>query len=155
MSAGVVPPRRHRHRKISADPALGTTGFAGKCCSRQRRRIADLPVVGDGITDDGRHIVTQPPGESQPERHPPKPGDQSLRDELLRHMSGGECLSLGHIDSIIQYDYPTEPPSTRQSRVITAIESLLTEGLVVVGEIVGGTEASVDPWKRSPLQVSD
>ena len=59
-------------------------------------------------------------------------------------MSGGECLSLGHIDSIIQYDYPTEPPSTRQSRVITAIESLLTEGLVVIGEIVGGTEASVD-----------
>jgi hypothetical protein len=64
-------------------------------------------------------------------------------------MSGGECLSLSHIDSIIQYDYSAEPLSTRQSRVMTAVASLFSEGLVVVGAIVGGTGATVDPWKLS------
>ena len=33
--------------------------------------------------------------------------------------------------------------------MITAVASLLTEGLAVVGEIVGGTGATVDPWKLS------
>jgi hypothetical protein len=32
---------------------------------------------------------------------------------------------------------------------MTTIGSLLSEGLVVVGEIVGGTDAYVDPWKVS------
>jgi len=58
-------------------------------------------------------------------------------------------MSLGDIDSRIQYDYRTEPLSTRQSRVIDAVASLLKEGLAVVGEIVGGSDATVDPWKLS------
>jgi hypothetical protein len=64
-------------------------------------------------------------------------------------MSGGECLPLGHIDSVVAYDHPAEPLAARQSRVMTTIGSLLSEGLVVVGEIVGGTDAYVDPWKVS------
>lgn len=32
---------------------------------------------------------------------------------------------------------------------MTAVASLVTEGLAVVGEIVGGTGAHVDPWKLS------
>ena len=64
-------------------------------------------------------------------------------------MSGGEYLSLSHIDSKIQYDYRTEPLSERQARVMTAVVSLLTEGQAVIGEIVGGTGATVDPWKLS------
>ena len=91
--------------------------------------------------------MTEPRDQNAPESHQPRPGEQAFRDELLRDMSGGECLSLSHIDSIIQYDYRTEPLSTRQSRVMTAVASLLTEGLAVVGEIVGGSGATVDPWK--------
>jgi hypothetical protein len=64
-------------------------------------------------------------------------------------MSGGECLPLGHIDSVVAYDHPGEPLAVRQSRVMTTIGSLLSEGLVVVGEIVGGTDAYVDQWKLS------
>ncbi len=58
-------------------------------------------------------------------------------------------MSLGHIDSVVAYDHPAEPLAARQSRVMTTIGSLLTEGLVVVGEIVGGTDAYVDSWKLS------
>jgi hypothetical protein len=62
-------------------------------------------------------------------------------------MAGGESLSLSHIDSVVSYGNSTEPPAARQSRVIAAIESLLTDGLMVVGEIVGGSDEYVDPWK--------
>lgn len=64
-------------------------------------------------------------------------------------MSGGECLSLSHIDSYVSHNYSNEPLAARQSRIITAAASLLTEGLAVVGEIVGGSDEYVDPWKLS------
>ena len=62
-------------------------------------------------------------------------------------MSGGECLSLSHIDSYVSYNYSTESLDSRQSRILAAIESLLTDGLLVVGDIVGGSDEHVDPWK--------
>ena len=93
--------------------------------------------------------MIEPRHDDAPESRQPRPGEQAFRDELLRDMSGGEYLSLSHIDSKIQYDYRTEPLSERQARVMTAVVSLLTEGQAVVGEIVGGTGATVDPWKLS------
>jgi hypothetical protein len=96
---------------------------------------------------EGRPIVTQPPKANDPENLKPGPRDHPLRDQLLRDMSDGECLSLSHIDSVVSYGNSTEPPAARQSRVIAAIESLLTDGLMVVGEIVGGSDEHVDPWK--------
>lgn len=98
---------------------------------------------------EGRHIVTELPDQNSQDSHQPGPGEQSFRDELLRDMAGGEYLSLSDIDSRVQYDHQTEPLASRQSRVISAVASLLTEGLAVVGEIVGGTGATVDPWKLS------
>ncbi len=93
--------------------------------------------------------MIEPRHDDAPESRQPRPGEQAFRDELLRDMSGGEYLSLSHIDSKIQYDYRTEPLSERQARVMTAVVSLLTEGQAVIGEIVGGTGATVDPWKLS------
>jgi hypothetical protein len=61
----------------------------------------------------------------------------------------GDCLSLGHIDSVLAYDFPAEPIATRQERLLTAIRSLLADGLVLVGDIVGGTDAEVRPWSNS------
>jgi hypothetical protein len=94
-------------------------------------------------------VVTKPPDENQPESHRAKPRYRSLREELLRDLSGSECLPLGHIDSVVAYDHPIEPLATRQSRVIAAIESLLTDGLLVIGDIVGASDEYVDPWKLS------
>jgi hypothetical protein len=64
-------------------------------------------------------------------------------------MSGGECLSLSHIDSYVSYNYATESLDSRQSRILAAIESLLTDGLLWVGDIVGGSDERVDPWELS------
>lgn len=92
--------------------------------------------------------MTNPPDEHQPEGRRPKPGDGSLRDELLRDMSGGESVSLSHADSIIEYDYPTEPLSSRQSRVISTIESMLADGLLVIGD-PGYADQPVESWQLS------
>lgn len=98
--------------------------------------------------NEGSHIVTTP-SDDQSESPRARPGDGSLRDQLLHDMSDGECLSLSHIDSFVTYNYSTEPLSARQARVLTTIGSLLTDGLVVVGEIVGGSDERVEPWKLS------
>jgi len=90
--------------------------------------------------------VTEPRDQDAPESPQPRPGEQIFRDELLRDMSGGEMLSLSDIDSIIAYDYRAEPLSTRQSRVITAIKSLLNDGLIVSGD-PGFAGEPVESWQ--------
>src|SRR4051794_2822316 len=94
----------------------------------------------------GRHIVTESRDRNAPDSHQPRTGEQSFRDELLRDMAGGESLSLSHIDSIIAYDYPTELLSARQSRVITAIKSLIDDGLIVIGD-PGFAGEPVESWQ--------
>jgi hypothetical protein len=90
--------------------------------------------------------VTEPCDQNAPDGHQPRSGERSFRDELLRDMSGGESLSLSDIDSIIQYDYRAEPLSTRQSRVVTAIKSLLNDGLIVIGD-PGFAGEPVESWQ--------
>lgn len=92
--------------------------------------------------------MTDLPDQNALEGRPPRRGEHSLRDELLRSMSGGESLSLSHIDSLIEYDYPAEPLPLRQSRVISAIGSLLADGLLVVGD-PGYADEPVESWQLS------
>lgn len=99
--------------------------------------------------------MTEPPEEIQPESPNRGLGDRSLRDQLLRDMSGGECLSLSHIDSYVSYNHSAESLDSRQSRIFVAIESLLNDGLLVVGDIVGASDEHVDPWKLSTKEALD
>ncbi|WP_123029188.1 hypothetical protein [Mycolicibacterium stellerae] len=92
--------------------------------------------------------MTEPRDQNAPDTHQPKASGLALRDEMLRDMSGGESLSLGDIDSIIQYDYSTEPLFSRQSRVISAIASLHADGLLVVGD-PGYADEPVESWNLS------
>jgi hypothetical protein len=97
----------------------------------------------------GQNAMTEPHDESRPESHLTSSGDHSLRQELLRDLSGGECLSLSHVDSVVAYDHPEEPLAVRQLRVMTTVEALVTEGLLMIGDIVGGGNDHVNPWKVS------
>ena len=71
-----------------------------------------------------------------------------LREELLRDMSGGEEISLSDIDSIVSYDFPREPLPWRQWRVVGTIESLLLDGLIVIGD-PGYAGEPVESWQLS------
>lgn len=76
------------------------------------------------------------------------PAARALREQLSRDLLG-DCLSLSHIDSVLASDFPAEPIAARQERLLTTIRSLLADGLLVVGDIVGGTDAEVMPWSSS------
>jgi hypothetical protein len=68
-----------------------------------------------------------------------------LRNQLLRDLVG-ECLSLSHLDSVVAHVYSDDADTVRQARLMATIGSLLTDGLIVVGDIVGGSDERVEPW---------
>jgi hypothetical protein len=75
-----------------------------------------------------------------------------LRTKLLRDLVG-ECLSLSHLDSVVAHVYSDNADTVRQARLMATIGSLLTDGLIVVGDIVGGSDERVEPW-NVPLEES-
>ncbi len=56
---------------------------------------------------------------------------------------------MSHIDFAASQNQPDEALAARQSDVVTTIESMLSAGLLVIGDVVGGTEEYVEPWKLS------
>ena len=74
-----------------------------------------------------------------------------MRDELLRDALG-DCLSLSHVDGIAARTCPNDTLSKQQELVLRVIESLLTDELVVAGDIVGASDERVEPW---PLSVDE
>ena len=72
----------------------------------------------------------------------------ALRGQLLRDASGGECLSLAHVDHVARRMAP-DSLSARQELLMGTVRSLTVDGLMVVGHIVGGSDERVEPWEMS------
>jgi hypothetical protein len=72
----------------------------------------------------------------------------ALRDQLLRDASGGECLSLAHVDHVARRMAP-DSLSARQELLMGTVRSLIVDGLMVVGQIDGGSDERVEPWNTS------
>jgi hypothetical protein len=94
--------------------------------------------------------VTQPPDHAPPGNDEGAPAKNALRGQLLGDLLG-ECLSLSHIDSVVAHLYSDNTDNTRQGRLLATIGALLTDGLIVVGDIVGGSDERVEPW-NVPLE---
>lgn len=77
-----------------------------------------------------------------------------LLDELLQDMSDG-VVPLSNLDSMTAYDYPSAPIAEKQAVVLSAVQSMLESGRVIVGHVVGGSEAYVDPWDLTVVQVME
>ena len=72
----------------------------------------------------------------------------TLREQLLRDSSEGECLSLAHVDHVARRMAP-DSLSARQELLKGTVRSLIDDGLMVVGSIVGGSDERVEPWDMS------
>ena len=72
----------------------------------------------------------------------------ALRDELLRDASGGECLSLAHVDHAARRMMP-DSLTARQKLLMDTVRSLIDDGLMVIGNIDGGSDERVEPWDLS------
>ena len=72
----------------------------------------------------------------------------ALRDQLLRDASGGACLSLANVDHAARRMMP-DSLTARQKLLMSAVRTLIDDGQMVVGHIVGGSDESVEPWDMS------
>jgi hypothetical protein len=71
-----------------------------------------------------------------------------LREQLL--LDGvNDCLPMAHVNSVAAQTCPDEPKSARHDVVLSVIRSLLDDGLMVVGDIVGASDERVEPWRLS------
>jgi hypothetical protein len=71
-----------------------------------------------------------------------------LRDQLLRDALG-DCLPLAHVDHVVAQHGGADSLSARQNLLESTVRSLLEDGLMVVGDIVGGSDERVEPWDMS------
>jgi hypothetical protein len=70
-----------------------------------------------------------------------------LRDQLL-YDAVGDCLPLAHVDSVAGR-MAADSVSTRQDLLMRTVRGLIDDGLMVVGNIVGASDESVEPWNMS------
>jgi hypothetical protein len=71
-----------------------------------------------------------------------------LRDQLLRD-AFGDCLPLAHVDHLVARLGGADSLSGRQDLLESTVRSLIEDGLIVVGDIVGGSDERVEPWELS------
>jgi hypothetical protein len=72
---------------------------------------------------------------------------QRLRDQLLWD-AVGDCLPLAHVDSVARR-MAAESLSARQMLLMGTVRSLIDDGLMVVGDIIGASDERVEPWDMS------
>lgn len=71
-----------------------------------------------------------------------------LREQLL--LDGeSHCLPMSHVNSVIARALPGGPTPARHALILSVVRSLLDDGLVVVGDIVGASDERVEPWDLS------
>jgi hypothetical protein len=85
------------------------------------------------------------------DRHEKTPAPVKLREQLLRDALG-DCVPLAHVDHIAAQNAAADSLSARQDLVISAVRSLIEDGLMVMGAIVGGSDERVEPW---PMTLDD
>jgi hypothetical protein len=71
-----------------------------------------------------------------------------FREQLLRDSSGGECLSLAHVDYVAGL-IAADSLAARQKLLMDTVRSLIDDGLMVIGNIDGGSDERVEPWDLS------
>jgi hypothetical protein len=70
-----------------------------------------------------------------------------VRDQLLRDALG-DCLPLAHVDHVVS-QHGGDALSARQDLLESTVRSLIEDGLMIVGDIVGGSDERVEPWDMS------
>ncbi|WP_123024720.1 hypothetical protein [Mycolicibacterium stellerae] len=70
-----------------------------------------------------------------------------MREQLLRDALG-DCLPLAHVDSVVGHA-AVDSLSARQELLLRTVRSLIDDGQMVVGNIVGGSDERVEPWNLS------
>jgi hypothetical protein len=79
-------------------------------------------------------------------------GESSAQDRLRRRLLSdavGNCLPMAHVTSVMRREQLAGTVAAQQEVVLRTIRSLLDDGLMKVGDILGASDERVVPWDLS------
>lgn len=74
--------------------------------------------------------------------------EEFLRMRLLSD-AVGNCLPMAHVTSVIRREQLADTVAGQQDVVLRTIRSLLDDGLMKIGDILGASDERVIPWDLS------
>jgi len=77
-----------------------------------------------------------------------------LRTRLLDDLDD-EVWPMDHVELIIDHYKLAETAEERQVLALDVLRSLLREKLILVGDVVGGDPAYINPWPGTPEDILD
>jgi len=78
----------------------------------------------------------------------------ALRSHLLDDLDD-DVWPMAHVESIINRHKLADTAEERQVLALDVLRSLLREKLILVGDVVGGDPAYIDPWPGTPEDILD
>lgn len=102
-----------------------------------------------GATDLGWWETMTEPDDQHREYHRPRfSAEEFLRNQLL--LDGlAMCVPMAHVTSVIRREQLAETVADQHDVVLRAIRSLLDDGLMKIGDILGASDERVVPWDLS------
>lgn len=78
--------------------------------------------------------------------------ERSAQDRLRRRLlfdAVGNCLPMAHVTSVMRREPLADTVAAQQEVVLRTIRSLLDDGLMKIGDILGASDERVVPWDLS------
>lgn len=93
-------------------------------------------------------MMTRPVDGHREHDEPRGSAQDRLRNVLLSH-AVGNCLPMAHVTSVIRPEELGDTRVDQQNVVLRTIRSLLDDGLMKIGDILGASDERVVPWDLS------
>ncbi|BBZ70197.1 hypothetical protein [Mycobacterium paraseoulense] len=78
--------------------------------------------------------------------------ERNAQDRLRRRLlfdAVGNCLPMAHVTSVMRREQLADTVAAQQELVLRTIRSLLDDGLMKIGDILGASDERVVPWDLS------
>lgn len=76
----------------------------------------------------------------------------ALRTQLLGDLDG-DVLPMAHVETIINRRHLADTPEAHHALALGVIGALLHDQLILVGDVVGGDPAWIEPWPGTSAEV--
>jgi hypothetical protein len=97
------------------------------------------------VSSDDLPSATPPEGTVDPDT-----AAAVLRAQLLDDLDGGEIWPMAHVESIINRRKLADTPQAHHVLVLDVLGALLDDQLILIGDVVGGDPAWIEPWPATP-----
>lgn len=89
---------------------------------------------------------------TQPDDRGHDEAERRAQDRLRRRLlfdAVGNCLPMAHVTSVMRREQLADTVAAEQEVVLRTIRSLLDDGLIKIGDILGASDERVVPWDLS------